>query len=174
MCLAVLFGGGGGQHSPLKRSVSLTPPMSDGSLAGSSSLGLGHGWLSQEDLRGPRGGGLGLAPTDPHHAPLSPQSSVASSGSGGSEHLEDAGLGGGGCCGGGLYRSSTFHKEGSGMRGEFSTPPLSCVADRVTWRRQPWGLGGWRVFTSGCPSSIVCFEVTASAPQMHLIVRFLV
>ncbi|XP_029585209.1 protein Smaug homolog 1 isoform X1 [Salmo trutta] len=115
----ILFGGGGGQHSPLKRSVSLTPPMSDGSLAGSSSLGLGHGWLSQEDLRGPRGGGgggLGLAPTDPHHAPLSPQSSVASSGSGGSEHLEDAGLGGGGRCGGGLYRSSTFHKEGSGMR----------------------------------------------------------
>uniref|UniRef100_A0A4W5RLI7 Protein Smaug homolog 1 n=1 Tax=Hucho hucho TaxID=62062 RepID=A0A4W5RLI7_9TELE len=113
----ILFGGGGGQHSPLKRSVSLTPPMSDSSLAGSSSLGLGHGWLSQEDLRGPRGGGvLGPAPTDPHHAPLSPQSSVASSGSGGSEHLEDAGLGGGGCCGGGLYRSNTFHKERSGMR----------------------------------------------------------
>ncbi|CAB1331315.1 unnamed protein product, partial [Coregonus sp. 'balchen'] len=115
----ILSGGGGGQHSPLKRSVSLTPPMSEGSLAGSSSLalGLGHGWLSQEDLRGPRGGGgLGLAPTDPHHAPLSPQSSVASSGSGGSEHLEDAGLGGGGCCGGGLHRSRTFHKEGSGMR----------------------------------------------------------
>uniref|UniRef100_A0A4W5S040 Protein Smaug homolog 1 n=1 Tax=Hucho hucho TaxID=62062 RepID=A0A4W5S040_9TELE len=103
----ILFGGGGGQHSPLKRSVSLTPPMSDSSLAGSSSLGLGHGWLSQEDLRGPRGGGvLGPAPTDPHHAPLSPQSSVASSGSGGSEHLEDAGL----------YRSNTFHKERSGMR----------------------------------------------------------
>uniref|UniRef100_A0AAZ3PBL3 Uncharacterized protein n=1 Tax=Oncorhynchus tshawytscha TaxID=74940 RepID=A0AAZ3PBL3_ONCTS len=51
--------------------------------------------------------GLGLAPTDPHHAPLSPQSSVASSGSGGSEHLED---------GGGLHRSSTFHEEGSCMR----------------------------------------------------------
>uniref|UniRef100_A0A4W5LFI4 Protein Smaug homolog 1 n=1 Tax=Hucho hucho TaxID=62062 RepID=A0A4W5LFI4_9TELE len=115
---SILSGGGGGQHSPLKRSVSLTPPMSGSSLASSSSssggqaLGLGHGWLSQEDLRGPRGGGgLGLAPTDPHHAPLSPQSSVASSGSGGSEHLED-----GGCCGGGLHRSSTFHEEGSCMR----------------------------------------------------------
>uniref|UniRef100_A0A8C8FSF6 Protein Smaug homolog 1 n=1 Tax=Oncorhynchus tshawytscha TaxID=74940 RepID=A0A8C8FSF6_ONCTS len=95
---SILSGGGGGQHSPLKRSVSLTPPMT---------LGLGHGWISQEDLRGPRGGGLGLAPTDPHHAPLSPQSSVASSGSGGSEHLED---------GGGLHRSSTFHEEGSCMR----------------------------------------------------------
>uniref|UniRef100_A0A8C8FTW3 Protein Smaug homolog 1 n=1 Tax=Oncorhynchus tshawytscha TaxID=74940 RepID=A0A8C8FTW3_ONCTS len=109
----ILSGGGGGQHSPLKRSVSLTPPMSGCSLASSSSssggqaLGLGHGWISQEDLRGPRGGGLGLAPTDPHHAPLSPQSSVASSGSGGSEHLED---------GGGLHRSSTFHEEGSCMR----------------------------------------------------------
>ncbi|XP_042161227.1 protein Smaug homolog 1 isoform X2 [Oncorhynchus tshawytscha] len=110
---SILSGGGGGQHSPLKRSVSLTPPMSGCSLASSSSssggqaLGLGHGWISQEDLRGPRGGGLGLAPTDPHHAPLSPQSSVASSGSGGSEHLED---------GGGLHRSSTFHEEGSCMR----------------------------------------------------------
>ncbi|XP_014065492.1 protein Smaug homolog 1 isoform X2 [Salmo salar] len=119
---SILSGGGGGQHSPLKRSVSLTPPMSGSSLASSSSssggqalgLGLGHGWLSQEDLRGPRGGGgggggggLGLAPTDPHHAPLSPQNSVASSGSGGSEHLED---------GGGLHRSSTFHEEGSCMR----------------------------------------------------------
>lgn len=135
MCLAVLFGGGGGQHSPLKRSVSLTPPMSDGSLAGSSSLGLGHGWLSQEDLRGPRGGGLGLAPTDPHHAPLSPQNSVASSGSGGSEHLED---------GGGLHRSSTFHEEGSCMRGEFGTPPLSCVGavDRVAMEEAAMGAGG--------------------------------
>uniref|UniRef100_A0A3P8YGS4 Protein Smaug homolog 1 n=1 Tax=Esox lucius TaxID=8010 RepID=A0A3P8YGS4_ESOLU len=109
---------GGGQHSPLKRSVSLTPPMSGGgSSAGSSStagghaLGLGHGWLSQEDLRGPRGsGGGGLAPADPHHAPLSPQSSVASSGSGGSEHPEDGGGGGG------LHRGNTFHEEGSGMR----------------------------------------------------------
>uniref|UniRef100_A0A8L0DNS7 Protein Smaug homolog 1 n=1 Tax=Oncorhynchus mykiss TaxID=8022 RepID=A0A8L0DNS7_ONCMY len=83
---SILSGGGGGQHSPLKRSVSLTPPMSGCSLAR---------------------GGLGLAPTDPQHAPLSPQSSVASSGSGGSEHLED---------GGGLHRSSTFHEEGSCMR----------------------------------------------------------
>ncbi|XP_071777237.1 protein Smaug homolog 1 isoform X1 [Centroberyx gerrardi] len=97
----ILTGGGGGQqHSPLKRSVSLTPPMS-----GPSSQALGHVWLSQEDLRAPRG-------PAPDHAPLSPQSSIASSGSGGSEHLEEAGLGGGGSA---LHRS-TFHEEGSGMR----------------------------------------------------------
>ncbi|XP_035290320.1 protein Smaug homolog 1 isoform X2 [Anguilla anguilla] len=87
----------GGQHSPLKRSVSLTPPMS-----GSGSQPLGHGWLSQEDLRG-RG-------PAPDHAPLSPQSSVASSGSGGSEHLEE------GPGPGGMAHRSTFHEEGSGMR----------------------------------------------------------
>uniref|UniRef100_A0A674NQ31 Protein Smaug homolog 1 n=1 Tax=Takifugu rubripes TaxID=31033 RepID=A0A674NQ31_TAKRU len=90
---------GSQQHSPLKRSVSLTPPMS-----GPSSQPLGHVWLSQEDLRTTRGPAL-------DHAPLSPQSSIASSGSGGSEHLEEAGLGGG-CS---LHRSS-FHEEGSGMR----------------------------------------------------------
>uniref|UniRef100_A0AAY4AJW6 Protein Smaug homolog 1 n=1 Tax=Denticeps clupeoides TaxID=299321 RepID=A0AAY4AJW6_9TELE len=85
------------QHGPLKRSVSLTPPMS-----GSSSQPLGHGWLSQEDLRG-RGPAA-------DHAPLSPQSSIASSGSGGSEHLEEGpGLGG-------AALRSTFHEEGSGMR----------------------------------------------------------
>ncbi|XP_017331263.1 protein Smaug homolog 1 isoform X2 [Ictalurus punctatus] len=87
-----------GQHSPLKRSISLTPPIS-----GSSTQPLGHGWLSQEDLRG-RG-----APLTPDHAPLSPQSSVASSGSGGSEHLEDgSGLG--------MALRSSFSEEGSGMR----------------------------------------------------------
>uniref|UniRef100_A0A672Q7Z0 Protein Smaug homolog 1 n=1 Tax=Sinocyclocheilus grahami TaxID=75366 RepID=A0A672Q7Z0_SINGR len=82
----------GGQHSPLRRSVSLTPPMSGG-----SNQPLGHGWLSQEDLR-PRG------PAH-DHAPISPQSSVASSGSGGSEHLEEH-----------AAVRSTFHEEGSGMR----------------------------------------------------------
>ncbi|KAM9466605.1 protein Smaug homolog 1 isoform 2-T2 [Clarias gariepinus] len=87
-----------GQHSPLKRSVSLTPPMS-----GSSTQPLGHGWLSQEDLRG-RG-----APLTPDHAPLSPQSSVASSGSGGSEHLEDG-------SGMGMALRSSFNEDGSGMR----------------------------------------------------------
>ncbi|KAF0042768.1 hypothetical protein F2P81_004105 [Scophthalmus maximus] len=97
----ILTSGGGGsqQHSPLKRSVSLTPPMS-----GPSSQTLGHVWLSQEDLRSARG-------PAPDHAPLSPQSSIASSGSGGSEHLDEAGLGGGS----GLHRSS-FHDDGSGMR----------------------------------------------------------
>ncbi|KAI4881598.1 hypothetical protein NFI96_004265 [Prochilodus magdalenae] len=91
----------GGQHSPLKRSVSLTPPMS-----GPSNTPLGHGWLSQEDLRGRAA---------PDHAPLSPQSSVASSGSGGSEHMEDgSGLG--------AALRSTFHEEGSGMRGEEIMP----------------------------------------------------
>ncbi|CAB1460206.1 unnamed protein product [Pleuronectes platessa] len=89
-------GGGSQQHSPLKRSVSLTPPMS-----GPSNQPLGHVWLSQEDLRSARG-------PAPDHAPLSPQSSIASSGSGGSEHLDEAGLGG-------LHRGC-FHDEGSGMR----------------------------------------------------------
>ncbi|XP_066513339.1 protein Smaug homolog 1 [Hoplias malabaricus] len=84
----------GSQHSPLKRSVSLTPPMS-----GPCNAALGHGWLSQEDLRGRAA----------DHAPLSPQSSVASSGSGGSEHLDDTSA---------LAAAlrSTFHEEGSGMR----------------------------------------------------------
>uniref|UniRef100_A0AAQ4RID0 Protein Smaug homolog 1 n=1 Tax=Gasterosteus aculeatus aculeatus TaxID=481459 RepID=A0AAQ4RID0_GASAC len=95
----LLGGGGSQQHSPLKRSVSLTPPMS-----GPSNQPLGPVWLSQEDLRAARG-------PAPDHAPLSPQSSIASSGSGGSEHLEEAGLGGGS----GLHRSS-FHDDGSGMR----------------------------------------------------------
>ncbi|KAK6304107.1 hypothetical protein J4Q44_G00246930 [Coregonus suidteri] len=153
----ILSGGGGGQHSPLKRSVSLTPPMSGSSLASSSSssggqalgLGLGHGWLSQEDLRGPRGrgkggGGLGLAPTDPHHAPLSPQSSVASSGSGGSEHLED-----GGCCVGGLHRSSTFHEEGSGMK-VFPLDYCPGVAQRPP-KQHPGPLGTNRVGQGGLP-----------------------
>lgn len=99
--LAVPSSGGGPQQSPLKRSVSLTPPMS-----GPSSQTLGHVWLSQEDLRTSRG-------PAPDHAPLSPQSSIASSGSGGSEHLEDSSLGGGP----GLHRSS-FHEDGSGMRGK--------------------------------------------------------
>uniref|UniRef100_A0A8C6VPW0 Protein Smaug homolog 1 n=1 Tax=Naja naja TaxID=35670 RepID=A0A8C6VPW0_NAJNA len=80
-------------HSPLKRSVSLTPPMTVPSQP------LGHGWMSHEDLRdrGPQG-----IPSD--HAPLSPQSSVASSGSGGSEHLEDPST------------RNTFQEEGSGMK----------------------------------------------------------
>lgn len=76
-------------------------------MSGPSSQSLGHVWLSQEDLRAPRG-------PAPDHAPLSPQSSIASSGSGGSEPLDEAGLGGGGSA---LHRSS-FHEEGSGMRGE--------------------------------------------------------
>jgi len=63
---------------------------------------LGHGWMSHEDLRarGPQ-----CIPSD--HAPLSPQSSVASSGSGGSEHLEDQ-----------PSARNTFQEEGSGMKGE--------------------------------------------------------
>ncbi|KAM4744164.1 protein Smaug homolog 1 [Anableps anableps] len=91
--------GGNQQHSPLKRSVSLTPPIS-----GPNNQPLGHVWLSQEDLRTSRG-------PAPDHAPLSPQSSIASSGSGGSEHLDDGGLGGTSS----LHRNS-FHEDGSGMR----------------------------------------------------------
>ncbi|XP_010890650.1 protein Smaug homolog 1 isoform X1 [Esox lucius] len=168
---------GGGQHSPLKRSVSLTPPMSGGgSSAGSSStagghaLGLGHGWLSQEDLRGPRGsGGGGLAPADPHHAPLSPQSSVASSGSGGSEHPEDGGLvgGGGGCCGGGgggLHRGNTFHEEGSGMR-VFPLDYCPGMAQRPP-KQHPGPLGASRVGQGG--SSQLYNDVPAWLKSLRL------
>uniref|UniRef100_A0A8C5Q929 Protein Smaug homolog 1 n=1 Tax=Leptobrachium leishanense TaxID=445787 RepID=A0A8C5Q929_9ANUR len=81
-------------HSPLKRSVSLTPPINVPNQP------LGHGWLSHEDLRARGTQGI---PSD--HAPLSPQSSVASSGSGGSEHLEDASM-----------SRNTFQDEGSGMK----------------------------------------------------------
>ncbi|XP_074146880.1 protein Smaug homolog 1 isoform X15 [Sminthopsis crassicaudata] len=85
---------GQAHHSPLKRSVSLTPPMNVPNQP------LGHGWMSHEDLRarGPQ-----CIPSD--HAPLSPQSSVASSGSGGSEHLEDQ-----------TTARNTFQEEGSGMK----------------------------------------------------------
>ncbi|XP_061671839.1 protein Smaug homolog 1 isoform X3 [Syngnathoides biaculeatus] len=99
-CNTIVTSGGSNQpDSPLKRSVSLTPPMS-----GPSNHPMGPVWLSQEDVCSSRG-------TAPDHAPLSPQSSIASSGSGVSEHLEEASLGGGLS----LYRSS-FHEEGSGMR----------------------------------------------------------
>ncbi|XP_007886325.1 protein Smaug homolog 1 isoform X1 [Callorhinchus milii] len=81
-------------HSPLKRSVSLTPPINVPNQP------LGHGWMSHEDLRGR---GPQCIPSD--HAPLSPQSSVASSGSGGSEHLEDQPV-----------SRNTFQEEGSGMK----------------------------------------------------------
>ncbi|XP_053553575.1 protein Smaug homolog 1 isoform X2 [Bombina bombina] len=81
-------------HSPLKRSVSLTPPMNVPNQP------LGHGWMSHEDLRARGSQGI---PSD--HAPLSPQSSVASSGSGGSEHLEDQ-----------SSARNTFQDEGSGMK----------------------------------------------------------
>ncbi|XP_063295074.1 protein Smaug homolog 1 isoform X1 [Pelobates fuscus] len=81
-------------HSPLKRSVSLTPPMNVPNQP------LGHGWLSHEDLRARGNQGI---PSD--HAPLSPQSSVASSGSGGSEHLDDQSA-----------SHNTFQDEGSGMK----------------------------------------------------------
>ncbi|XP_053331317.1 protein Smaug homolog 1 isoform X2 [Spea bombifrons] len=80
-------------HSPLKRSVSLTPPMNVPNQP------LGHGWMSHEDLRARGSQGV---PSD--HAPLSPQSSVASSGSGGSEHLDDQSA------------RNTFQDEGSGMK----------------------------------------------------------
>ncbi|CAL8245823.1 unnamed protein product [Lota lota] len=103
----VLTGGGcgGQQHTPLKRSISLTPPMS-----GPGSQSLGHIWLSQEDLRAPRGPAPDHHQHHHHHAPLSPQSSIASSGSGGSEHLEEASS-----FSSSLHRAS-FRLEGSGMR----------------------------------------------------------
>ncbi|KAG8449212.1 hypothetical protein GDO86_016034 [Hymenochirus boettgeri] len=81
-------------HSPLKRSVSLTPPMNVPNQP------LGHGWMSHEDLRARGSQGISS-----EHAPLSPQSSIASSGSGGSEHLEEQST-----------ARNTFQDEGSGMK----------------------------------------------------------
>ncbi|XP_043929503.1 protein Smaug homolog 1 [Protopterus annectens] len=81
-------------HSPLKRSVSLTPPVNVPNLP------LGHGWMSHEDLRS-----RGTQCITSDHAPLSPQSSIASSGSGGSEFLDDQPM-----C------RNTFQEEGSGMK----------------------------------------------------------
>ncbi|XP_041090665.1 protein Smaug homolog 2-like isoform X1 [Polyodon spathula] len=73
--------------SPLKRSMSLVP----------TSLQVSGGdWTSQEDL------GIRGSYVSSDHAPLSPQSSVASSGS---EQTEDQGMG-----------RNTFQEEGSGMR----------------------------------------------------------
>ncbi|XP_062328199.1 protein Smaug homolog 2 [Osmerus eperlanus] len=79
--------GGQMQPSPLKRSMSLIP---------SSPQACGSEWLSQDDL----GGRQAYLPTD--HAPLSPQSSVASSGS---EQTEDQGS-----------ARNTFQEDGSGMK----------------------------------------------------------
>lgn len=75
------------QPSPLKRSMSLVP---------SSPQACGSEWLSQDDL----GGRQSFLPPD--HAPLSPQSSVASSGS---EQTEDQGS-----------ARNTFQEDGSGMK----------------------------------------------------------
>uniref|UniRef100_A0A8K9XD44 SAM domain-containing protein n=1 Tax=Oncorhynchus mykiss TaxID=8022 RepID=A0A8K9XD44_ONCMY len=72
-----------GQPSPLKRSLSLIP---------SSPQVCGADWLSQDDLGGRQAF---------DHAPLSPQSSVASSGS---EQTEDQGS------------RNTFQEDGSGMK----------------------------------------------------------
>nr|XP_015196593.1 PREDICTED: protein Smaug homolog 2 isoform X1 [Lepisosteus oculatus]XP_015196594.1 PREDICTED: protein Smaug homolog 2 isoform X1 [Lepisosteus oculatus]XP_015196595.1 PREDICTED: protein Smaug homolog 2 isoform X1 [Lepisosteus oculatus]XP_015196596.1 PREDICTED: protein Smaug homolog 2 isoform X1 [Lepisosteus oculatus] len=73
--------------SPLKRSMSLIP---------SSQQACGSEWLSQEDP----GARPAFVPSD--HAPLSPQSSVASSGS---EQTEDQNT-----------ARNTFQEEGSGMK----------------------------------------------------------
>lgn len=58
-------------------------------------------WMSPDDLRSR----AVYAPSD--HAPLSPQSSIASSGSGGSEQTEEQGS-----------SRNTFQEEGSGMKGK--------------------------------------------------------
>ncbi|KAM3875420.1 protein Smaug homolog 2 [Diretmus argenteus] len=75
------------QPSPLKKSMSLIP---------SSPQACGSEWVCQDDL----GGRQAFLPTD--HAPLSPQSSVASSGS---EQTEEQGS-----------TRNTFQEDGSGMK----------------------------------------------------------
>uniref|UniRef100_A0A665TJI8 SAM domain-containing protein n=1 Tax=Echeneis naucrates TaxID=173247 RepID=A0A665TJI8_ECHNA len=79
--------GGQMQPSPLKKSMSVIP---------SSPQACGSDWVSQDDT----GGRQNFIPTD--HAPLSPQSSVASSGS---EQTEEQGS-----------TRNTFQEDGSGMK----------------------------------------------------------
>lgn len=84
------------QPSPLKRSMSLIP---------SSGPACGSEWLSPSDEQqgqGQQGSRQGTA--GPDHAPLSPQSSVASSGS---EQTEEQGS-----------TRNTFQEDGSGMKGK--------------------------------------------------------
>lgn len=90
----ILFPGLAGQMqpSPLKKSMSVIP---------SSPQACGSDWISQDDA----GGRQNFISTD--HAPLSPQSSVASSGS---EQTEEQGS------------RNTFQEDGSGMKGQSSLP----------------------------------------------------
>uniref|UniRef100_A0A672ZJU6 Sterile alpha motif domain containing 4B n=1 Tax=Sphaeramia orbicularis TaxID=375764 RepID=A0A672ZJU6_9TELE len=81
------IGEGEMQPSPLKKSMSVIP---------SSPQACGSEWISPDD----QGGRQAFIPTD--HAPLSPQSSVASSGS---EQTEDQGS-----------TRNTFQEDGSGMK----------------------------------------------------------
>ncbi|KAI4880324.1 hypothetical protein NFI96_020525, partial [Prochilodus magdalenae] len=75
------------QPSPLKRSMSLIP---------ATQTGCGSDWLSQDDMGGRQGAG------GAEHAPLSPQGSVASSGS---EQTEEQ-----------ANTRNTFQEDGSGMK----------------------------------------------------------
>lgn len=72
------------------------------SVIPSSPQACGSDWVSQEDA----GGRQNFVSTD--HAPLSPQSSVASSGS---EQTEEQGS-----------SRNTFQEDGSGMKGQSSSP----------------------------------------------------
>ncbi|KAK7879826.1 hypothetical protein WMY93_033503, partial [Mugilogobius chulae] len=91
---------------PLKRSVSLTPPISSSHPPGQA-LGLGLVWLSQEDLRR----GPDHAPLSPHAPPLSPHApspprAACLVGQRGSEALEELNLS--------LTRGS-FQQPGTGI-----------------------------------------------------------
>ncbi|CAH1262380.1 SAMD4B [Branchiostoma lanceolatum] len=90
-----------GMHQRLRRSNSLTPP---------TSIPIQPDWAAQDDVNKSRSGSLQV-----DHAPLSPQSSVASSGS--------AGSGGDNCD---EPQRNTFNEEGSGMK------------DVPTWLKRPW------------------------------------
>lgn len=88
--------GGQMQPSPQKKSMS---------IISSSPQACGSEWVSQDDALGRQN----FIPTD--HAPLSPQSSVASSGS---EQTEEQGS-----------VRNTFQEDGSGMKGQSSLPNLT-------------------------------------------------
>lgn len=85
--------GGQLQPSPVKKSMTTIP---------SSLQACSSDWSSQDDA----GGRQNFISTD--HAPLSPQSSIASSGS---EQTEEQGS-----------SRNTFQEDGSGMKGQSSLP----------------------------------------------------
>jgi len=91
-------------HRKLIRSASLTPPISATNPTNPTNLA---DWLKLQD-ESEKAHGTGSSAMHHEHAPLSPQSSVTSSGSGSDTHLDDAS--------GQSQHRNTFLEDGSGMK----------------------------------------------------------